>query len=247
VVRVFIVYWQWLAAGRAWAVSMGTWRIAGMNSLGRGGPALVAALAVGAAVLAGAGQAAAAAHPGQPGVAGGPQPGAAGVISTVAGGVGGPGLATRLAIGPCGVASGDGKVYIATGETVRKMSPGSDWLTTPAGTGVPGKSSGGGRAVRAALNAACGVGVDGSGNLVIADTQNQRVQVVAARTGTFYGQAMTTGDIYTVAGTGHEGFSGDGGPATSAELDVPGGVAVDGADNLLIADTGNDRIREVTG
>ncbi|HEX4063485.1 MAG TPA: hypothetical protein VHY58_20925 [Streptosporangiaceae bacterium] len=78
----------------------------GVNMLGRGGPAL----AVGAAVLAGAGQAAAAAHPG---VAGGRQPGAAGVISTVAGGVGGPGMATRVAMQPCGVTSGGGHVYSA--------------------------------------------------------------------------------------------------------------------------------------
>ena len=226
---------------------MGTWRIAGMNSLGRGGPALVAALAVGAAVLAGSGPASAAPHPGQPGVADGPQPGAAGVISTVAGGVGGPGLATRVAMTPCGVAFGGGHVYIGAGETVRKLNPASDFLTTPAGTGLAGKSGNGGRAVRAALNDACTVGVDGSGNLVIADTQNQRIRVVAASTGSFYGKAMTADDIYTVAGNGKAGFSGDGGSATNAKLWEPGGVAVDGAGNLLIADTDNGRIREVTG
>ncbi len=87
--------------------------------------------------------------------------------------------------------------------------------------------------------------VDAAGNLLIADTGNTRVRVVAATTGTFYGQAMTAGDIYTVAGNGHYGFSGDGGPATSAELNGPDGVAVDGAGNLVIADTGNNRIRVV--
>jgi hypothetical protein len=91
------------------------------------------------------------------------------------------------------------------------------------------------------------VAVDGAGNLLIADALNDRVRVVAASTGSFYGQAMTAGDIYTVAGDGDRGFSGDAGPATHAELNLPGGVAVDGAGNLLIADTGNDRIREVTG
>jgi hypothetical protein len=89
--------------------------------------------------------------------------------------------------------------------------------------------------------------VDGAGNLVIADTANKRIRVVAAGTGTFYGVAMTTGDIYTVAGSGHRGFSGDGRPAAHAELNLPSGVAVDGAGNVLIADTGNNRIREVAG
>src|SRR5262249_61029307 len=64
-------------------------------------------------------------------------------------------------------------------------------------------------------------------------------------TGTFYGRAMTTGDVYTAAGNGQEGFSGDGGPATSAELDNPGGVAIDGHGNLLVADSFNNRVRVV--
>jgi hypothetical protein len=91
------------------------------------------------------------------------------------------------------------------------------------------------------------VAVDAAGNLVIADTFNDRVRVVAASTGSFYGQSMTTGDIYTVAGDGTAGFSGDGGPATSAELDVPNGVAVDASGDLLIADPGNQRVRMVAG
>jgi secreted PhoX family phosphatase len=123
------------------------------------------------------------------------------------------------------------------------MGPGSDWLTTLAGTGVPGLSSGGGRAVRTALGDACEVAMDGSGNLLIAD--DDRVQVVAASTGTFYGQAMTAGNIYSVAGNGKRGFSGDGGPATSTKLSLPQGVAVDGAGNLVIADTRNNRVRVV--
>jgi hypothetical protein len=71
--------------------------------------------------------------------------------------------------------------------------------------------------------------------------------MVAASTGTFYGQAMTAGDIYTVAGDGDLGYSGDGGPATSAELDTPYGVAVDGSGNLVIADTQNGLVRLVSG
>src|SRR5262249_60439322 len=69
--------------------------------------------------------------------------------------------------------------------------------------------------------------------------------VAAASTGTLYGRAMTKGDVYTVAGNGQEGFSGDGGPATSAELDNPGSVAIDGHGNLLVADSFNNRVRVV--
>src|SRR5258706_14614313 len=89
--------------------------------------------------------------------------------------------------------------------------------------------------------------VDGARNLVIADTGNRRVRVVAARPGTFYGQVMTAGNIYTVAGNGTFSFSGDGRLATRAQLSVPNGVTVDGAGNLVTADTGNHRIRIIAG
>src|SRR6266568_3590845 len=169
----------------------------------------------------------------------------AGVISTVAGGVGGPARATRVALAPCGVSFGAGHLYIAASSVVRQVSPGTDRLTTPAGTAGDGGPLGDGRRATRASLSACGVTVDHSGNLVIADFLHQRIRVVAARTGTFYGQAMTARDIYTVAGDGTKAFSGDGGPATSAELSLPEGVAVDAAGNLLIADGGNNRVRVV--
>ena len=87
--------------------------------------------------------------------------------------------------------------------------------------------------------------MDAAGNLVIGDSETERVRVVAASTGTFYGQAMIAGDIYTVAGNGTEGSGGDGGPATHALFDDPTGVALDAAGNLLIADTINNRVRAV--
>jgi hypothetical protein len=89
------------------------------------------------------------------------------------------------------------------------------------------------------------VAVDGAGNMVIADTGNRRVRVVAVRTGRFYGRAMKAGDIYTVAGDGSLGFSGDGGPATKAELATPIGVAVYCRGSLVIADASNGRVRVV--
>jgi NHL repeat len=91
------------------------------------------------------------------------------------------------------------------------------------------------------------VTVDRAGNLVIASRADDRVRVVAATTGTFYGQPMTAGDIYTVAGTGLPGFSGDGGRGTAGTLNLPDGVAVDRAGNVVIADGNNGRVRVVAG
>ncbi len=72
------------------------------------------------------------------------------------------------------------------------------------------------------------------------------MRVVAARTGRFYGVAMTAEHIYTVAGDGMLGFSGDGGPAARAELNTPDGVAANGTGDLFIADSSNRRVRMVT-
>ena len=69
--------------------------------------------------------------------------------------------------------------------------------------------------------------------------------MVAAGTGTFYGQHMTAGDIYTIAGTGTAGYTGDGGPAVHAELNGPQALTVDGSGNVVVADTGNDRVRVI--
>src|ERR1700723_3259050 len=96
-------------------------------------------------------------------------------------------------------------------------------------------------ATTAELEGTADVVLDAAGNLVIADNA---VQVVAASTGNFYGQAMTAGDLYTVAGDGTH-YPGDGGPATMAELSIPEGVAVDAAGNLVVADTGHNRVRVV--
>jgi hypothetical protein len=108
-------------------------------------------------------------------------------------------------------------------------------------------------AISARLGSPTTIAVDGAGNLVIACDPVNRIRVVAPHSGTFYGQAMTASDIYTVAGNGDQGFqggggfSGDGGPATAAELSGPIGVTVDGVGDLVIADSGNARIRMVFG
>jgi NHL repeat-containing protein len=167
---------------------------------------------------------------------------APGIITTVAGGVGGPAVATSVDTGACGVLFAHGFLYVAAGGSVRKIDPRTDWLTTPAGTGALGPAGTGGPATRASLGT-CGLSADLAGNLVI--TNEHTISVVPAEAGTFYGQAMAAGHIYTVAGNGTPGLAGDGGPATKAELDSPGGVAVDGVGDLVIADTLNSRVRVV--
>ena len=100
-----------------------------------------------------------------------------------------------------------------------------------AGNGHSGSGGDGGRATKAPLNLAGGVAVDSTGNLVILD--GSRVRVVAVKTGRYYGQHMTTGDIYGIAGAGAAGFSGDGGPAGKARIDASA-VAVDGSGNVVL-------------
>ena len=145
--------------------------------------------------------------------------------------------------------TGGGAVQVVAGSTgtfyQQQMTAGGTY--TVAGNGGCGFFGDGGPATATSLCLPGGVAVDGHGNLLIADTDNDRIRVVAEHTGTFYGQAMTTGDIYTVAGMGAQQYSGDGGPATAAGLDLPGSVTVTSTGTLVIADSNNHRIREVTG
>ena len=107
-------------------------------------------------------------------------------------------------------------------------------ISTVAGDGTAAFGGDGGSASSAQLDTPFDVAVDSSGNLFIVDFANNRIRKVD-----------TSGNISTVAGTGTQGFSGDGGPATSAELKLPEGVAVDSSGNLFIVDTLNNRIRKV--
>ena len=122
-------------------------------------------------------------------------------------------------------------------------------IYTVAGNGTRGYSGDGGPAASAELDIfpVSAVTTDQAGNLLISDSGNNVVRVVAAGTGTFYGVPMTKGDIYTIAGTGNPTFSGDGGPATMAALNEPLGIALTSTGGLLICDSNNGRIREVTG
>ncbi len=128
-----------------------------------------------------------------------------------------------------------GNIYIAdTGNNrIRKVNP-DGIITTIAGTSSGGFSGDGSAAVFAGLNSPAGVAADAAGNIYIADTANHRIRKVDRR-----------GIITTVAGA-TAGFSGDNGPALSAQLNRPVSVAVDDAGNLYVADAGNHRVRKIS-
>jgi hypothetical protein len=168
-----------------------------------------------------------------------------GIISTVAGngtegysGDGGPATSAGLYF-PVDVAvDSAGNVYIADTDhyVIREVSAATGVITTVAGNGTFGNGGDGGAATSAELSFPEGLAVDNADNLYIADIYDNVVRKVTA----------TTGIISTVAGNGTEGFSGDGGPATSAEINTPEGVAVyKNSGSLFIADSGNNRVRQV--
>jgi sugar lactone lactonase YvrE len=166
------------------------------------------------------------------------------IITTVAGnseggfsGDGGPATAAELN-SPAGMAVDlGGNLYIADGNNrrIRKVAAGSGIITTVAGNGSEVFSGDGEVATAAGLGFPQSVALDLAGDLYIADTTNHRIRRVE----------IGSGIITTAAGSGLQGFSGDGGAATTAELDLPRGVALDSAGNLYIADSGNERIRKV--
>ena len=174
-----------------------------------------------------------------------------GFITTVAGtgesgfgGDNGPAAAASF-VAPDGVvADPAGNIFILdkTNNRVRMVSAGSRIITTVAGNGVFGFSGDGGPAVEASLFLQADPNFEGSqlatdsaGNILFPDSRNNRIRKID----------RGSGIITTVAGNGQQGFSGDGGPATSASLNQPRGVTVDSAGNLFIADTSNTRIRKV--
>jgi hypothetical protein len=135
-------------------------------------------------------------------------------------------------------------VLPATSGTFYGQAMTAGHIYTIAGTGKRGTTGDGGLATQAEVGEPAGLTLDAAGNLLIATRNSGRTRVVAATTGTFYGQAMTARHIYNIAGGGTGGL-GDGGPATSGTLLQPGAVLVDTAGNVLICDTGDKRIRKV--
>lgn len=166
-----------------------------------------------------------------------------GIITTVAGtpgpggysGDGGPAVNALLSSARGVAVDGAGNLYIAdTGNNrVRRVSP-DGTIATIAGSGTAGYSGDGGKATNAQLYGPWNVAVDGSGNVIISDTYNSRIRKVSS-----------DGSITTIAGNGSAGYSGDGGPAATASLSQPHGLAFDSNGNLFVADYLNSRIRRI--
>src|ERR1700693_4681627 len=173
---------------------------------------------------------------------------ASGIITTVAGvassepafsGDGGSATSARLAL-PWHIALDlNGNLFIADSlnHRIRKVSP-NGTITTVAGNDTRALNGTGpnssGPATNIALDFPSGLAVDDQGNLFIADASFEVIRKVTP-----------SGILTPVVGNGSFGFSGDGGPAIKAQLSAPWGVALDGRNNLFIADFGNQRIREV--
>jgi hypothetical protein len=161
----------------------------------------------------------------------------AGTGAAGSGGNGGPAKSARLLTpeGVCVAPNGDIYVADSGARVVRRVSAATEAILPVAGNGSRGDWGDGGSAAEAAFEAPSAVALGPNGDLYVVDRGAHRVRRVSAATGV----------IETVAGTGAEGFSGDGGPAKRARLRAPGGVAVAPNGDLYVADAGNHAIRRV--
>ena len=158
-------------------------------------------------------------------------------VSTLIG-TGSPGHSDREVNNPYGLVIGpDRALYFCDldNQRIRRLDFRTRRTTTVAGNGQKAYRGDGGPATDASLNMPHEIQFDSARNLYIAERDNHVVRKVDAKTGV----------ISTFAGTGVPGFSGDGGPATQAQLRQPHSIAVDPKGRLLICDIGNHRIRQV--
>ena len=179
-----------------------------------------------------------------------------GILVTIVGngscaymGDGGPANLATL-VGPHAIALDSvGNLYIADGNFVREIAAAPSGTMTAgyiykiAGNGSSGLTGDNGPAASASLGQPMGVFVDANGNVFIADTMNEAVREIAGPNNS----SLTVGYIYRAAGTGAQAYGGDGGVATNASLSSPQSVYVDGDGNVVIADMGNHRVRQIAG
>jgi sugar lactone lactonase YvrE len=161
----------------------------------------------------------------------------AAAVSTLIG-TGTPGYSDREVNDPYGLVIGpDAALYFCDlgNQRIRRLDLKTRRTSPIAGSGKKGHDGDGGPALDASLNMPHEIQFDAAGNLYIAERDNHCIRRVAAKTGT----------ISTLAGTGVPGFSGDGGPASQAQLRQPHSIALDAAGGLLICDVGNHRVRRV--
>lgn len=159
------------------------------------------------------------------------------IITTIAGGIPQSGPALQVPLIPEGItldAAGNLFIADATNGVIRKIDS-SGTMSIVAGNRTLGDRGDNGPALNASLSAPLAVAVDSAGNIFVADPGNNRIRKID----------HATQQITTVAGQGFCGFSGDGLPATSTSICNPTGVALDSAGNLIIADSGNNRVRKV--
>ncbi len=167
------------------------------------------------------------------------------IITTIAGkdtfgysGDGGPATNAKLKA-PYGICSDkSGNIYVADAfnNRIRYINITTAIITTIAGKGTPGYSGDGGLAIDAEFTVPQAVAIDANGNLYVCDGANHRIRKIV----------VSSGIISTIAGTGFPGNSGDGGLATNAELNQPGGVFVDNHENIYFADWGNNKVRRIS-
>ena len=169
-----------------------------------------------------------------------------GKISTVAGtgvaGFSGDGMEAKEAqlSNPTGLAlDGKGNLFISDSgnERIRKVDLTTGIISTVAGTGVTGFSGDGIEATKTELSNPLGLAFNNEGDLFVVDRGNNRVRKIN----------ISTGIITTIAGTGEEGYSGDGDLARNAKLSNPTGLAFNNEGDLFVVDRGNNRIRKISG
>lgn len=165
-----------------------------------------------------------------------------GIISTIAGngtvgfsGDGGPATNANISnFGGLCISEDNVALYFGDGIRVRKVNLSTGIISTIAGNGITGFAGDGGPASAAAFYGTQDVQIDKLGRIYISDKNNHRIRMI-----------NTSGIVNTIAGNGGTGFSGDGGPATAAEIYSPRGIALDTCGNLLVVDNGNRRIRKI--